>query len=199
MFAEEAQRVGEVTRSGIMDFTAQCYELDQFPPLGGLVKTRNAESEIYALVFQATTDGVEPGRRPVARGKNENSEEAIYKSSPQLQKLLKSEFGALVVGHKTNNKIFHYLPSRPARIHSFVYLCPAQEVKEFSQSFAFLNTLLNNTLPLPREELIAASLRQMSQVQEDKHYFFILAGKHLATLLSGDFNQLKAILERIRQ
>jgi hypothetical protein len=199
MFAEEAQRVGEVTRSGIMDFTAQCYELDQFPSLGRLVKTRNSESEIYALVFQATTASFEPGRRPVARGKNENSEEAIYKSSPQLQKLLKSEFGALVVGHKTNNKIFHYLPSRPARIHSFVYLCPAQEVKEFSQSFAFLNTLLNNTLPLPREELIAASLRQMSQVQEDTHYFFISAGKHLATLLSGDFNQLKAILERIRK
>jgi hypothetical protein len=199
MFSEEAQRVGEVTQSGTVDFTAQCYELDQFPPLGGLVKTRNSESEIYALVFQASTASFEPGRRPVARGKNENSEEAIYKSSPQLEKLLKSEFGALVVGHKVENKIYHYLPPKPARIHSFVYLCPSQELKEFSQSFEFLNTLLNSTIPLPREELIAASLRQMSQVQEDKHRFLISAGKYLATFLSGDFNQLKTILERIRQ
>ena len=199
MDAEEAQRVGEVTQSGTIDFTAQCYELDQFPPLGGLVKTRSSESELYAIVFQASTTGFEPGRRPLARGKNENSEEAIFKSSPQLEKLLKSEFVALVVGHKTENKIYHYLPAKPARIHSFVYMCPTPETKEFSQSFEFLNTLLNNKLPLPCEELIAATLRQMSLVQEDKHQFLVSAGKYLATFLSSDFNRLKTILERIRQ
>jgi hypothetical protein len=196
--AEEAQRVGEVTQSGTTSFTAQCYELDQFLPLGGLVKTRSSESELYAIVFQSNTTGFEPGRRPVARGKNENSEEAIYKSSPQLSKLLKSEFEALVVGYRAENQIHHYLPPRPARIHSFVYLCPAQEVKEFSQSFEFLNTLLNNTLPLPNEEIIAACLRQMSQVQKDRHRFLISAGKYLSAILSGDFHRLRTILERIR-
>ena len=199
MNAEEPQRAGEVIQASTTEFTAQCYELYQLPPLGSLVKTRDKELELYAVVYNATTTSLEPGRRPIARGRDEDSEEAIYKSSPQLEKLLKSEFSALVVGHKAGDKIYHYLPPRPARIHSFVYLCPPQEVRDFSQSFSFLNILLNTNLPLPRDELIAACLRQMSQVQEDRHTFLVAAGKQLATLLSGDFAQLGAILERMRQ
>ncbi|MDD4924041.1 MAG: hypothetical protein PHF74_04315 [Dehalococcoidales bacterium] len=199
MDTEEIQRVGEVIRSATSGFTAQCYELDRFPHLGGLVKTKNIGAQIYGIVFNATTGGIDPGRKPLARGKDEVSEEALYKSSPQISKLLKSEFEALVVGYKEDNKVFQYLPPQPAPIHSFVYLCPTQEVIEFSRSFEFLYTLLNSAVTLPHEELIAAVLRNMSLVQEDKHAFLVSAGKHLATILSGDFNRLRTILERIRQ
>jgi len=195
---EESQRVGEVIEAGTTEFTAQCYELYRLPPLGSLVKTGSPELGLYAVVYNAATSSLEPGRRPIARGKDEDSEEAIYRSSPQLEKLLKSEFGALVVGHKVGDKIYHYLPPKPARIHNFVYLCSQQEVRDFSQSFGFLNILLNTNLPLPKDELIAACLRQMSQVQEDRHAFLVAAGKQLTTLLSGDFNQLGVILERMR-
>ncbi len=199
MKKENAQRVGEVIEAGSTGFTAQCYELYRLPPLGSLVKTNNEELELYALVCNATTTGLEPGRRPIARGKDEESEEAIYKSSPQLEKLLKSEFSVLVVGHKADDKINHYLPPVPARIHSFVYSCSAEEVKEFSQSFGFLNILLNANPSLPQDELVAACLRQMSRVQEDNLGFLVTAGKYLANLLGGDYYQLKSILERIKQ
>ncbi len=199
MKKENAQRVGEDIEAGSTGFIAQCYELYRLPPLGSLVKTNNEELELYALVCNATTTGLEPGRRPIARGKDEESEEAIYKSSPQLEKLLKSEFSVLVVGHKADDKINHYLPPVPARIHSFVYSCSAEEVKEFSQSFGFLNILLNANPSLPQDELVAACLRQMSRVQEDNLGFLVTAGKYLANLLGGDYYQLKSILERIKQ
>ena len=199
MKKEEPQRAGEVIQASTTEFTAQCYELYQLPPLGSLVKTGSPELELYAVVYNATTTSLEPGRRPIARGKDEESEEAIYLSSPQLEKLLRSEFGALVVGHKSGDKIYHYLPPKPARIHSFVYLCPPQEVKDFGKSFEFLNILINARLNLPVEELIAACLRQMSQVHEDRNAFLVAAGKQLAIFLSGNFNQLRAILERIRE
>jgi len=197
--AVEPQRVGEVIAAGTTDFTAQCYQLYQLPPLGSLVKTGDAELELYAVVYNATTASLEPGRRPIARGKDETSEEAIYRSSPQLEKLLRSEFSALVVGHRAGDKVHHYLPPKPARIHSFVHLCPPQEVKDFSQSLGFLNIIINTHLPLPQDELIAACLRQMSQAHEDSATFLVSAGKHLAAMLSDDFSQLVAILERIRQ
>jgi len=196
---DEAQRVGEVIEASTTEFVAQCYELYQLPPLGSLVKTRDKSVELYGIIYNATTTSLEPGRRPIARGKDEASEEAIYQSSPQLLKLLRSEFGALVVGHKQGDKLFHYLPPQPARIHSFVYRCEPEEVKEFSQSFDFLNVLINTRLPVSVEELVAASLRQMSQVHEDPHRFLVAAGKELAILLSGEFNRLKAILGRIKQ
>jgi hypothetical protein len=191
--------VGEVIAASTVDFTAQCYELYQIPPLGSLVKVREAELELYAVVCNATTASLEPGRRPIARGRDEESEEAIFRSSPQLEKLFRSEFDALVVGHRAGDRIYHYLPPKPARIHSFVYLCPLPEVKEFSQSFGFINILLNTSLPLPREELIAACLRQMSQAHEDSKTFLVSAGKKLATLLSEDFNRLLVILEKIKR
>ena len=193
------KRVGEVIEASTTDFVAQCYELYQSPPLGSLVKTRDLPVELYGVVYNAATTSLEPGRRPIARGKDEASEEEVYRASPQMLKLLKSEFSALVVGHEKSDKLYHYLPPKPARIHGFVYLCPPEEVKEFSQSFDFLNILLNTHLPVSTEELIAACLRQMSQVYEDRHTFLVAAGKELAILLSGEFNQLKAILGRIKE
>ena len=195
---DEPQRVGEVIEASTTDFVAQCYELYQMPPLGSMVKTRDQSVELYGIVYNAATTSLEPGRRPIARGKDEESEEEIYRSSPQLLKLIRNEFGALVVGHKQGDKLYHHLPPQPARIHSFVYLCPPEEVKEFGQSFDFLNLLINTRLPVP-EELVAASLRQMSQAHEDPRAFLVAAGKELAILLGGNLNQLKAILGRIRQ
>ncbi len=198
MNTDEMQRVGEVVEASTTDFVAQCYELYQSPPLGSLVKTKDLGVELYGIVYNATTTSFEPGRRPIARGKDETTEEAIYQASPQLLKLLKSEFSALVVGHRQGDKLHHYLPPKPARIHGFVYLCSPEEVKEFSQSFDFLNILINTRLPVSADELIAACLRQMSQVYEDRRVFLVAAGKELAILLSGQFNQLKAILGRIK-
>ena len=196
---ELSDRVGEVIEASTTDFVAQCYELYQSPPLGSLVKTRDQDVELYGIVYNATTTSLEPGRRPIARGKDEVAEEEVYRTSPQLLKLLRSEFSALVVGHRQGDKLYHYLPPKPARIHGFVYLCPLEEVKEFSQSFDFLNILVNTRLPVSVDEIVAASLRQMSQAYEDRHAFLVAAGKELAILLSGQFNQLKAILGRIRQ
>jgi hypothetical protein len=193
----EIKRVGEVIEASTTDFTAQCYELYEIPPLGSLVKTKDASLELYGIVCNAATTSLEPGRRPIARGKDETTEEAIYRSSPQLLKLLKSEFGALVVGHK-QDKLYQYLPPQPARIHSFVYLCPPEEVREFGQSLDFLNILINARASVPTEELVSAALRQMSQAHEDPHAFLVAAGKELALLLSGNLNQLKTILGRIR-
>jgi len=193
----ELQRVGEIIEASTTDFVAQCYELYQLPSLGSLVKTRDLPLELYGVVYHAATTSIEPGRRPIARGKDEESEEAIYQSNPQLLKLLRSEFNALVVGYK-DEKLYHYLPPKPARIHGFVYLCQPDEVREFGQSFDFLNILINAHLPIPSGELIAACLRQMSQAYEDRRAFLVAAGKELATLLSGEFNLLKAILGRIR-
>jgi len=197
--AELSDRVGEVIEASTTDFVAQCYELYQSPPLGSLVKTRDESVELYGIVYNATTTSLEPGRRPIARGKDEVAEEEIYRTSPQLLKLLRSEFSALVVGHRQGDKLYHYLPPKPARIHGFVYLCPPEEVKEFSQSFDFLNILVNTHLPVSVDEITAASLRQMSQAYEDRRAFLVAAGKELAILLSGQFNQLKAILGRIRE
>ncbi|MDD4858638.1 MAG: hypothetical protein PHR56_00305 [Dehalococcoidales bacterium] len=190
---ELTDRVGEVVEAGTTSCIAQCYELYEAPPLGSLVRT----GDIYGIVSHAATTGLEPGRHPIARGKDAASEEAVYKDNPQLNKLFRSEFGVLVVGHRSGEKICQYLPPGTARIHGFVYRCPAEEVKTFSRSLNFLNMMINAELPVSAEELIAAALRGMSAVQDDPHQFLIAAGKELAVLLSGQYPRLRAIAGRL--
>jgi hypothetical protein len=195
----ESLRIGEVVEASTGNFIAQSYELYQLPPLGGLVRTRQAPAELYGVVYYAATTGMEPGRRPIARGKDEPSEEDVYRTSPQLLKLLRSEFSALVVGFNRDDKIYHFLPPQPARIHGFVHICTPEEVKRFSSSFDFLNTLLKARLDIPAEELVGACLRQFSEAYgTERRSFLVAAGKELATLLADDYGQLKAILKGLK-
>jgi hypothetical protein len=195
---EQDDRAGEVIEASTTEFTAQCYELYRSPSLGSLVKTGDGSIEQYGIVFNTVTSSIEPGRKPVARGKDETSEEGIYRSSPQLLKLMRTEFSSLVAGYREADRIFHYLPPRPARIHSFVRECGDDEIKEFSRSFDFLNIIINSGIPVPVEEVVAASLRRMSRVYDEPQQFLIAAGKELAVLLGSEYNRLKSILGKIK-
>ena len=191
-------KIAEITESTTTGFVAECYELYCLPPFGSLVKTDDPPVEIYGIVCQAGTASIEPGRHPIARGKDEASEAEIYTANPQLLKLLRSEFRVLVLGYESDGKVFQYLPSKPARIHAFVYPCSPEEVQKFGRSFDFLNMLLAPNLPVPPEELVAAVLREMSRVQDDPRACLVAAGKALAPFLSGEYSRLKSILARIR-
>lgn len=190
---EKQEKIAEVIGAETGSFTAQSYELYELPPLGSLVKT----NDIYGIVCHAETAGLDTGRKPVARGKDEASEEAVYQSSPQLTKLLRSAFTAAAAGYKEGNSVYQYLPPRPARLHSFVYLCPPEEVMEFSKNLGFLNILINAKLLVSGDELIAAALRQMAKAQDDPRAFLVKAGKEMANLLSTDFMRLRNILGRM--
>ncbi len=192
------QKVAEIIEASTTEFAAECYELYTLPPLGSLVKTSDGETELFGVVYNASTSSVEPGRRPIARGKNEDSEEAIYRNNPQLSKLLRSEFSSIVVGHRQGLEIRQFLPPGPARIHGFVHLCAPEEVREFSQSLDFLGVLLNVRLSVPAEEVVGAALRQMSLAQEDPRRFLVAAGKELAVMLGDDFGRLRTILARLK-
>lgn len=195
---DEAQRVAEVIEASSAEFVAQCYKLDDAPPLGSLVKTKDKLWEIYGIVYNVETHSLEPGRRVVARGEDVETEEEIFRANPQLAKLLSTDFNALVVGHRQDDNIYHYLPPKPAPIHSFVYTCQLEEVRTFTQSLDFLGLLVDARLSIPVDEVIAACLRYASRVYPDSQDFLIKAGKELACLLSGDTKRLNSVLKRLR-
>ena len=126
-------KIAEIIETSSTGFAAQCYDLNAAPPLGSLVKTSIDGVTIYAIVAHVSTASLEPGRKPVARGKEEATEDDIFKANPQLEKLLRCEVNAIIVGHRLEGDVLHYLPPRPARLHGFVYSCGDGEVKAFSQ------------------------------------------------------------------
>lgn len=196
---EQTERIGEVIAADTTVYTAQCYELYALPPLGSLVKTIVEDITVYGVVAGGETNSLEQGRRPLARGRDEASEADVFRASPQLSALLRSEFQVLVIGNRREDRIYHYLPPQPAHIHGFVYDCAPAETAEFSRSFGFLALLLGCRLAVSAEELVAACLRRMSAVQDDRRAFLVAAGKELALHLGGDYQRLKTVLERIRE
>ena len=130
-----ANRVGEVIESDSTAFAAQCYRLHEPPALGSLVLVPDGDVEVVGVVSVAGTSSIQPGRKPLARGENEPSVEALYANNPQIEKLLMTLFTAQIVGYRNGGEagksMMQRLPSRPPRVHSFVYDCPTEDVAAF--------------------------------------------------------------------
>lgn len=195
--AAEATRIGEVIEASTSEFRAQCYQLNEAPSLGSLVRVRSMPLEIYGVVYDIENHSLEVGRRPIARGEHEETEEGIFRANPQLGKLLCTDFNALVLGHRQANEVVHWLPPKPAYVHSFAYVCSIDEVRHFTQSLDFLSLILAVNLRTPADEVTAACLRYCSQAHPDPHAFLVKAGRELAALLSGDTRRLSSILRRL--
>src|SRR4051812_46121187 len=140
--------VGEVVETSLTGFVAYTYKLDDPPPFGGLVrvKDRSGNSEIFGAVYHIATGGIDPGRRAATRGSGQPTaatDEQIYIDNPQLSRLLKTEFGVLVLGCRKVTSGFSYVfPDYPPPLHYSVSLCADQTLVEFTEDKSYLRTIL---------------------------------------------------------
>ena len=194
-FEGEGVRLGEVVQASTSEFTTQCHRLYEAPPLGALVRSGGAE-RIYGVVAEVSTQGVDPGRRPIAMGEDAETEEAVYERNPQLSRLLATEFRSMVVGHQADGRLYRYLAPLPPRIHAFVYRCGGEEVREFSESLDFIAILLSTPLG-SRDDVVASFIRHASTAHPEPGTFLVDAGKELATLMGGQLQRLNSLLRRL--
>ena len=191
----EARPVGEVVEASTTRFLAQSHRLYESPPLGALVKC-GRDDTTYGIVGEVVTQSLDPGRRPVAVGENEDTEEAVYERNPQLSRLLSTEFRVVSVGFRSAGAIRRYLAPLPPRIHAFVYRCDDEEVREFSGSLDFLSILLASPFG-SADDVTASFLRNASLSHAAPDAFLVNAGKELTTLLSGQLQRLNGLLRRL--
>ncbi len=192
--AVDETRLGEVVETTTTGFWAQCYRLYEAPPLGALVRT-GGPYPAYAVAHHVSTQGIDASRRPVARGADEASEEAVYLSNPQLSQLLRTEFQAVVVGHSVEGDPRYHLPPSPPPIYAFVYACGPEEIRRFTSNVAFLRPLATSGITA-LEEVVAACLSLAAGAQPDSNGFLVEAGKQLMGILPGEFRRVEAILQR---
>lgn len=191
---ESSSRVGEVVESATDRCMVQCYRLYQAPPLGTLIITKSPE--VYGVVSHISTESLYPGRPVVARGEDEESEEGVYRTNPQLSRLLCTRFEMRVLGHGPYGEIRHGLPPLPPPIHAFAHSCHKDEVRGFTERLDFLPLLLDGP-PTRTDEITAAMLLQAAWTHPDRREFLLAAGKALAARLASDLPRLDGILKRI--
>ena len=200
---ETAQNVmGEVVETSLTSYTAQTYRLDEPPPFGGLVrvKDRAGTCEIYGVVYHIATGGIDPGRRAAARGGGQPQarDEQVYTENPQLTRLLKTEFGVLVLGCRAvgANHFSYVFPDYPPPLHYGVALCGDTTLAHFTEEFSYLRTILEAP-QVPAEELVAAMLRRASRVRGGGGRPFLVESlRYLARQLKQDYDRFKIIVEK---
>lgn len=195
-----SRHIAEVVEASTGEFVAQSYNVHGAPPFASLVCTSDGEGALYAVVYQVTTAGMEPGRRAIALGRDESDSTAVYHNNPQLQHLFRTDFRALVIGAEVDGRVVRAVPARPATVHGFVYVCSNDDVRRFTADLGFLPLLMAAPPLSPIEELLGAFLRNAAAArpEPEQRGFLVQAGKELAVLLRGDVRRLSVILERIR-
>ncbi|SVA54290.1 uncharacterized protein METZ01_LOCUS107144, partial [marine metagenome] len=188
-------RIGEVIESDTNEFTTQCYELYGAPALGSLVKAGEVNS-VYGVVSYSHTSGLDPTRRPVARGEGLASEELVYDQNPQLNRLLTTNFRTTIVGYEVSSQITTYLPPRPPRIHSFVTQCDNSEISTFAKSLDFISSILAANLP-QSDDVVAAFIRHACRALPEETELRAESARRLALFLGNDTRRLEGILRRI--
>ena len=190
-----AARFGEVVEASIERLVGQCHRLYDAPALGTLVR---AGESVYAAVEGVGTVALDPTRPIVARGADAGSEAEVYAEHPQLERLLRTQVSLAVLGHREAGEVRQYLPPLPPRIHTFLHVCPPEEVRGFFANgrLDFASLLLRGGAPAG-DDVLAAVLRQASTAFEDQRGFLLGACRGVATLLASDTARLNAILRRL--
>ncbi|MSQ05661.1 MAG: hypothetical protein EXR54_04645 [Dehalococcoidia bacterium] len=151
---------------------------------------------VYGVVCRVSTEPLDPGRPVLARGESAATEEELYRSNPQLERLLTSRFEVLIIGHQDAEGSRPFLPPLPPRVHSFVYGCNPEEVAQCTARLDFLHLLLGPGL-IAADEVVGACLRGAAQAHSDPDQFLLRAGRALAGELAQDLPRLNAILHRV--
>lgn len=188
-----SERVGETIEVSIRAFEAQSYDLYLAPSFGSFVHVASTapQVEIYGIVADIRTGPIDAARPVIARGRELEREEAIYEENPHFQHVMRTRFGAVVVGYVQGGRPHHLLPPQPPRIHGFVYACTPEEVASFAQRFGFLRLLM---AAQASNDLISACLRSAAAARAAEAGYLIDAGKELMILLAEDPNRLSTLL-----
>ena len=189
------RRIGEVVEASTTMFVVQCHELYNAPDLGSLVRIGDVET-IYGIVAEVSTQSLDPGRRAMVMGREEESVEAVYEQNPQLARLLSTEFHAIVVAHRRDDQVNQFIAPVPPRIHDIVYTCDGSELLGVFPSLELLPTLLSSPIGSP-DDITAAFLRRLTLEHSNPEKMLVEAGRELAYHLSNQITRLNGILRRL--
>jgi hypothetical protein len=193
-------RIGEIVATSSNSLTAASFTLHQPPALGSLVKVdvEQGSSTVYAVVSYGTTTGLDPGRRVVRRSTTDVYDAAIYAEHPQLEKTLRTEFQALLVGYEgADGRVHQHLPPQPPPLHYSVCACDSAEVTHFSQQRAYFRLLLAAMGEIPVEQLLAAHIRETTVTRGGDSEWLAAAAREVAALLKGEYDRLMGVLQAI--
>jgi len=193
-------QLGEVIATSYGSFVVESYELNSTPPLGALVVAQN----VVGVVCAARTDGLGPIS---AKGSMGDEDGSVYSMHPDLQRTLRSQFSAVVVGCYDEQKggslleagaIYAY-PECPPRVHYKCWSGTTEELLLFTARPDYLRLLLFSVEAEGTnidQVLIHLIVRAYKARGGDREWLSFTA-EYLGRQLKGQYDRLLAILKTL--
>ncbi len=193
-------RIGEVIEANTGSFVAEAQLLHTPPALGSVAVIRDSGIDILAIVSSAETAPRDAGRRPTARGADYDSEDEFYERHPEISRLIRTVFSAVIVAHRSDGRLYPYLPPRPPRLHAFVYPGNVNDIDELAKDPLTLQNIAAARMDTTNEFLPAA-IRTLASVQGSTHSqedYLRETGRRLVHFMRDDMHALQTVLAKIR-
>ena len=189
------ERIGEIIETTSTGLVAECETLNKPPALGTLARIAVGEGrELFGVVAFGRTGGLDPSRRAVKRGSAEFSDAAIYERHPELSRILRTEFGVVLVGWTEAGRIWQRLPSQPPPLHYSLFACDQATTARFSDGLSYFRLVLAYEGEIPADQLLAANIRETYRARGNDGVWLEKAGKEAAGLLQNDYERLMNVL-----
>lgn len=193
-------RIGEIIEANTGSFVAEAQLLHTPPALGSVAVIRDSRINILAIVSSAETTPRDAGRRPTARGTDYQSEDEFYERHPEISRLIRTTFSAVIVAHRAEGRLYAYLPPRPPRLHAFVYPGDLEDIADLASDPLTLQNIAAARLDTTNEFLPAAirtlaGVQGTARAQED---YLHETGRRLVHLMRDDMHALQTVLAKIR-
>lgn len=198
-------RIGEIIETTSIGFIAESFELNSPPPLGSVVAVyvptgsagKATEAAIYAVVTYGQTVGLDPSRRAIRRSTDTVFDKAVYDHNPELSHVLRTEFGAALVGFVADGHVRQHLPSQPPPLHFSVQSVSQEDLRRFTDSFDYFRLLLTAAGPVVPSQVLAAHGREVYHQRGQDRVWLDAAAREIATLLKDDHYALLTVLYAI--
>ena len=194
----QRKQLGEVISTSYSSFTVESYELNSTPPLGGLVV---AES-VLGVVCNARTEGLGPIS---AKGSADDEDGSVYSLYPDLQRTLRSQFTALVVGcysdppegHPVAHTPVYTYPECPPRVHYKCWLASEDELAGFTTQPDYLRLLLSSTEATNIDQVLIHLVFAAFKARGRDYRWLSATAEYLGRQLKGQYDRLLAILKTL--
>jgi len=190
--------VGRLLRAGTMGFVAGCRvsQIDT-PSFGALVRAPlETGYQIYGLIHDIHIDDDGLVRQLVT---TEGIDEAVIADN-RVNRNVPIEMSVLAVGFQQDGNIYHLLPPRPALSLDAIYLCDAQEMRDFTTAgrFGYFRHVLRSN-DIPTGDLLAAHILQVQEVQIEagNENWAVEATQELIVLLRDDYATLMSVISTL--
>jgi hypothetical protein len=187
--------IGRLLRAGTTGFVVGCRvaQIDA-PSFGALVRVAlDGDYQVYGLIYDIHIDDDGLVRQLVTA---EGVAEAVIADN-RVNRNVPLELSVLTVGYRLDGKVSHLLPPRPPLSLDVIYLCSAEEIRQFTGvgRFGYFRHILR-AADLPVGELLAAHIQQAGAAHTEarKGEWRNAATQELITLLRDDYATLMSVL-----